>query len=103
MSWQEQEELSIKDESSIYDGMFDCEVNDAKEDLQLGVRYLHIVQVDELWIIPSTALLYILQAKEQMETECSLFINISKALHQDIKFMVSNKVYVFLHHRTRKK
>ena len=47
MSQQEQEELSFEDESSICNRMDDSEVNDARDDFQLGVRYLHIVQVDE--------------------------------------------------------
>lgn len=94
MSRQEQEELSFKDESSICNSVDDSEGNDAKDDFQLGVRYPHIVQVDELCIIPLTARFDILQAEEQMETECSLFIEVSKAtLHQDTKLMVSNKVF----------
>lgn len=79
LSQQEQEELSFEDESSICNRMDDSEVNDARDDFQLGVRYLHIVQVDELWIKPFTALFDILQVEEQMETECSLLIEVSKA------------------------
>ena len=104
MSRQEQEKLSFKDESSICESMDESEVNDAKDDFQLGVRYLHIVQVDELRIIPLRALFDTLQAEEQMETECSLIIEVFKAtLLQDTKFMVSNELFVFLCHRTRKK
>ena len=45
MSQQEQEELSFEDDSIVCDSIDNPEVIDATADLQLGVRYVHIVHV----------------------------------------------------------